>query len=153
MQYLEQDSKEVIMNKQRINQLLNGDDECVESYQTKWLAYVKARKEVMMHVDEKNSDNYLVSDANWVLRSQYTSCEQLGVEVKEGDICFIDYGQAYINEIGFQHFGLIFSLYQKKAFVIPMTSNEVQYHSAYDLVENPNGKKHLMRLGCLPRYE
>lgn len=137
------------MNKQRIEQILSGDDELTSPYRAKWNNFIQAKKEVISHVDEENCDSYLVSDANWILRSQYTSCEQLGIDIKAGDICYIDYGQAYINETGFQHFGLVLSIYQKKAFVIPMTSNELQYHTAYDIFDNPNGKKHLMRLGRL----
>ncbi|MEF9967143.1 MAG: hypothetical protein RR766_01430 [Longicatena sp.] len=138
------------MNKQRIEQVLKGEDEIIIPYQAKWNNFVRAREEVIKCVDEQHCDSYLVSDANWLLRSQYTSCEQLGIDIRPGDICYIDYGQAYLNEIGFQHFGLVLSIYQKKAFVIPMTSNELQYKTAYDLIDNPSGKRHLMRLGCLP---
>ena len=62
-------------------------------------------------------------------------------------MCIRDsYGEAYINEIGYQHFGLIVTMFHNKAFVVPMSGNKGAYHQAYSK-ENPNGKKHLMRLG------
>jgi hypothetical protein len=56
-------------------------------------------------------------------------------------------GQQYLNEAGYQHFGLIMSICAKKALVIPMTSNASTYAKAYDPKNNPRGKKNLMRIG------
>ena len=44
---------------------------------------------------------------------------------------------------------MVLGIYNKKAMVIPMTSNEKTYARAYDPLENPNGKKHLMRIGLI----
>lgn len=138
------------MNREKVKQLIEGIPvEEIENCDA-WSKYIHARREFAKVVDEKNFEGNLISEANWLLRNQLTSCETLGFEIRQGDVCFIDFGQAYINEIGFQHFGLILSINQKKAFVIPMTSNEIQYRTAYDEIENPTGKKHLMRIGCLP---
>lgn len=138
------------MNKEKIKQLIDGTAEKCCEHHDAWVKYIKARKEFVKKVDQKNYEGNLISDANWLLRNQLTSCESLGFEVRQGDVCYIDFGQAYLNEIGFQHFGLILSINQKKAFVVPMTSNETQYRTAYDIIKNPTGKKHLMRIGCLP---
>lgn len=138
------------MNKERVKQLIDGTSEDCGEHRAAWVKYIKARKEFVKDVDKKNYEANLISEANWLLRNQLTSCETLGFEVRQGDICYIDFGQAYINEIGYQHFGLILSIYQKKAFVVPMTSNQTQYRTAYDIIKNPTGKKHLMRIGCLP---
>ena len=50
-------------------------------------------------------------------------------------------------EAGYQHFGLVVSKCNGKALVIPMTSNTSTYEQAYDIELNPNGKKHLMKIG------
>ena len=113
----------------------------------KWEEYARNRKDVYDRLTPQHVQHSMISEANWVLRSQYASCEPLGLEIHQGDICFMDFGQAYLNEMGYQHFGLVMALCQKKALVIPMTSNTVQYDSAYDPLQNPNGKMHLMRIG------
>ena len=41
-------------------------------------------------------------------------------------------------------------LYREKALVVPMTSNAIQYKSAYDPKTNPHGSKHLLRIGKIP---
>ena len=74
------------------------------------------------------------------------SCGELGVDIRVGDICYIDFGEAYIAEIGYQHFGLIITIFHNKAFVVPMSGNHTAYLQAYSK-ENPKGKRHLMRLG------
>ena len=112
-----------------------------------WDEYIECRKEVYRTVMPANLKNSLISEANWFIRCKCESADDLGVTVKEGDICYMDFGQAYLNEMGFQHFGLVMSLCRRKALVVPMTSNPVQYKHAYDPVENPRGRKHLMRIG------
>ncbi|MCH4208129.1 MAG: hypothetical protein LKF50_07510 [Solobacterium sp.] len=112
-----------------------------------WQNYLKCRKEVYEKLAGENSRHNLISEINWVLRSSSMSSEQLNVSVMPGDICYMDFGQAYRYEIGYQHFGLIVSMHSCKALVVPMTSNPVQYASAYDPVDNPHGRTHLMRLG------
>ena len=100
-------------------------------------------------LSNKQLHAHLISEANYLLRNQYKSCDQFGVRIKEGDICYIDFGQAYLNEAGFQHFGLITNITNGKVFVIPMTSNTNTYNQAYDENYLPNGKKHLMQIGLI----
>lgn len=52
----------------------------------------------------------------------------------------------HTSEIGYQHFGLIITIFHNKAFVVPMSGNHAAYLQAYSK-ENPKGKRHLMRLG------
>ena len=115
-----------------------------------WQGYLEHRKSIYEPYVHENMENNLVSEANWLLRAQCLSAEELGMFLHVGDVCFMDFGQAYIQEIGYQHFGIIMSICRKKALVIPMTSNPVQYAKAYDAKENPHGKIHLMRLGEIP---
>lgn len=85
----------------------------------------------------------LLSTYNYIQRSQRSSHSSL--TIKAGDVCFIDFGHAYLHEAGYQHFGLVMSSVHGKIFVIPMTSNPNAYKLAYDPIEQPEGKKHLYR--------
>ena len=126
-----------------VEKLLNvkGDEE--------WKNYLRLRKHIYRDIVPDNLENSLVSEANWLLRSQCQSGDEIGIEVHAGDVVYMDYGVSFRNEAGFQHFGLCMSICRKKALIIPMTSNAVQYRSAYDDQTNPEGKIHLMRLGKL----
>ena len=95
----------------------------------------------------KQATDILLSEYNYQNRSQLKSCRSFGFIIKPGDICYIDFGKAYLQEIGFQHFGLVINVFNAKAFVIPMTSNFNAFRQAYDPLYNPDGLKHLMRLG------
>lgn len=115
-----------------------------------WANYMDERRKVYGLVVPEQVNSALISEANWITRSQYNSGQYLGVHVKVGDICYLDYGQAYLNEMGYQHFGLVFSLFAKKALIIPMTSNPNTYAKAYDARYQQHGKEHLMRIGLIP---
>ena len=117
------------------------------SLKEQWGAYLSLKEEEFSALSVRQAHCHLVSEANWLNRKDARSCVQLGVKAKIGDICYIDFGQAYLNEAGFQHFGVILSFCNGKAFVVPMTSNPATYKMAYDPVECPNGRRHLMRIG------
>ena len=85
----------------------------------------------------------MLSEQNYRQRHKASGCEELGVWVRVGDICYIDFGLSYLNEAGFQHFGLVLKIVNNKAFVIPMTSNEKTYK---DSISNYR-KNHLMPIG------
>ncbi len=112
-----------------------------------WDSYLALKQRSYCDLDGKQIEAHLISEANWMLRKKATSCEQFSINIKVGNICFIDYGTAYLNEAGYQHFGLILSIVNSKAFVVPLSSNPYTLSQAYDEVSNPNGKKHLMKLG------
>lgn len=74
--------------------------------------------------------DYMICKLNYCQRKQYFSSKDLHVRVVVGDICFIDFGNAYINEIGYLHFGLVLSIVHTKAFVVPMSGNQKTYQKA-----------------------
>ncbi len=116
-----------------------------------WNNYMNSKKMMLDAVDEDTCVQGIVSELNWADRYDCGTSEEFGIIPAAGDICYIDYGNAaFKNEIGYQHFGLIVSIFLKKALVIPMTGNEEKYMSAYDPSYNPSGKCHLMRLGKVP---
>ena len=131
------------MNSSTLQNLLK--DCCSVRDEMHHVLYIKEKEYEQLPV--KVLQSHLISEANWMLRKQYRSCDQLGVKIQIGDICYIDFGQAYLNEAGFQHFGLVLNVVNGKAFVVPMTSNPETYAQAYDEKTNVHGKQHLMRIG------
>lgn len=107
---------------------------------------LKEHQEEYLRMSVEDAIPRMISAQNLKDRRNYVSCENLGVHVEVGDVCFIDFGDAYLLEIGYQHFGLIIALFHNKAFVVPMSGNHTAYLQAYSK-DNPNGKQHLMRLG------
>lgn len=85
-----------------------------------------------------------LSGLNRLNRSSLWSCDELNLEVKPGDICYMDFGQVYINEAGYQHFGLVISNFNYKLFVVPMTSNRETIRRARELCS-----EHLFYIGQL----
>ena len=125
-----------------VEQLLNNQE-------TSWQKYLKYRRAVYGKLMDAGVDGSMISEANWILRRNCECGEDMGIHAEAGDVVYLDYGQAYLNEMGYQHFGIIISMYRGKALIIPMTSNPYHYRNAYDPEENPEGKRHLMRLGKL----
>ncbi|MGX8833238.1 hypothetical protein ACWG0P_03415 [Amedibacillus sp. YH-ame6] len=111
-----------------------------------WKDYIEEKSGDYMMLDVKEAMSRFVSEQNLRLRRNVNNCGELGVDIRVGDICYIDYGEAYINEIGYQHFGIILSIFHNKAFVVPMSGNRGAFQQAYGK-DNPEGKRHLMRLG------
>lgn len=104
-----------------------------------------AMKHYIQRQSPKDAVKILLSTQNYLRRGSLKTNETLPLSA--GDVCYIDFGQAYLNEAGYQHFGLILSMMNGKAFVVPMTSNPITYEQAYDKQTNPQGKLHLMRVG------
>lgn len=111
-----------------------------------WNCVVEEQANDYTYAEVKDALPLLVSEVNYRQRRYKANSNEMGVDIRKGDICYIDFGPAYINEIGFQHFGLILSIFHNKAFVIPMSGNYEAYQKAYSKT-NPKGKRHLMKLG------
>lgn len=108
--------------------------------------YMYYRSEVYETLVPNNLESALLSESNWIARGSYRCGEEIGIHVQVGDIAYLDYGQAYLNEMGYQHFGLVLAINERKALIIPMTSNARTYANAYDEIVNPEGKKNLFGL-------
>lgn len=111
-----------------------------------WNHFIEEKTFDYKTLDVKEALPRLVSEQNLRERRNAVNCGELGVDIRVGDICYIDFGEAYINEIGYQHFGLLITIFHNKAFVVPMSGNHTAYMQAYSK-DNPRGKRHLMRLG------
>lgn len=108
--------------------------------------YLENKKEELKKMDPRQLSRLLISKLNYEVRSEYKSSELLGFKVKIGDVCYIDFGRAYVSEAGYQHFGLVIAYCNSKALVVPMTSNASMYFQSFCPDTFPRGKKHLYRL-------
>lgn len=86
-----------------------------------------------------------ISGLNRIQRGKAWAHESFAGDITVGDICYIDYGLAYINEAGYQHFGLVLAIFHHKFLVVPMTSNATTIQNARNV--DFEGKKHLYFLG------
>ena len=136
-----------IMGKYSISYLLK-DIDCDDKTKEEIIDdYLFALKQQLIKKDKKEVKDILLSELNYQQRGKLMSCRCYDMNIKEGDLCYIDFGKAYNQETGYMHFGLVIRIFNSKALVIPMTSNSVAYNSAYDRYDNPEGITHLMRLG------
>ena len=106
-------------------------------------------QQMLRELNENEIYDYMVSKMNYCQRKQMISCSEMGVHIRIGDICYIDFGMSYLWETGYQHFGLILSMQNKKAFIVPISGNYQAYLKAWSK-DHIEGKSHIMRLGCLP---
>ena len=108
--------------------------------------YLNYQRLIFEKMDSYTIARNLLSELNYDMRANYKSSELNGFKVKPGDICYIDFGKAYINEAGYQHFGLVLNCFNSKALVVPMSSNLNMYNQSYCEKTYPYGKTHLYRL-------
>ena len=108
--------------------------------------YLRDQYEELRKMDIREAESTMISAINYRDRHLYMSCQDFGLKVNAGDICFMDFGRSYIKEAGFQHFGLVISVSSGKILVVPMTSNANTYRQAYDPARNPGGKTNLYAL-------
>ncbi len=92
--------------------------------------YIQEYKSFVKSLPDKLQRRECLSGLNRVKRIDYWSSRDLNMLTKPGDICFFEYGQAFLNEAGYQHFGLVISKFNHKAFVVPMTSNRTTIQKA-----------------------
>lgn len=119
-------------------------DTMMETYFNDYRKYVMS---LSSHLKRKEC----LSGTNRMLRRAMWSATEMQISISMGDICYIEYGQAFINEAGYQHFGLVIGMFNHKIFVVPMTSNREMILSARNVATSlENQKEHLYYIGQLP---
>ncbi len=118
------------------NWFLQEEDLLIENYLSEYNIFMHSLPEFLRRKE-------CVSGINRVRRLKHRSSSELNIEVVPGDVCYIDYGQVYINEAGYQHFGLVISEFNDKLFVVPMTSNKEMLKRS----SGPNRRRHLYNIG------
>lgn len=97
-----------------------------------WKWFIKEKEDEYSKISYREGVQRLISEKNYNARRDVQSSKSLGIQIYPGDICYIDFGQAYLYEAGYQHFGLVLSIVHYKALVIPMTSNAATYKRAFE---------------------
>ena len=111
--------------------------------------YIQKLRQYLLSLHKYEAKRQTLSGLNWLARKHLTSSLAFDLRLRKGDICFIDFGKAYINEAGYQHFGLVLSIVNYKAFVIPMSSNSNTISKASNVVYEGPAKNHLYFIGKL----
>ncbi|WP_232505370.1 hypothetical protein [Erysipelothrix larvae] len=113
----------------------------LEEYLDKYKEYLKGLSILLLKQE-------CISGMNRILRSAFKSSENVNIEVNIGDICYIDFGHAYLNESGYQHFGLVIQKKNHKLLVVPMSSKKELIHQASNVDQiGAANKRHLYYLG------
>ncbi len=100
-----------------------------------WKWFMQEKKNEYASISYKEGVQRLVSEKNYNTRRNVASAKALGLQIVPGDICYIDFGQAYLYEAGYQHFGLVLAIVHFKALIIPMTSNPNTYRKSLNQEE------------------
>lgn len=108
--------------------------------------FIEKKEQKLRALNKRQFSRLMISELNYEMRSELKSSEPNGFKVRVGDICYIDFGRAYITEAGFQHFAIVIGYCNSKALVVPMSSNYSMYNQSYCPRTFTNGKKHLYRL-------
>ena len=80
--------------------------------------------EYLTQLPNKRLTMECLSALNRIEKETTNNCVISQTQLKVGDVCFIDFGHAYMYEAGYQHFGIIIKISHYKIFVVPMTSNQ-----------------------------
>ncbi len=132
---------ELHINKQ-LNLLIRKDEQSTQEIETNYLMVYQL---FLAELNRIELTMECMSGYNRMLRHHYWSSISLELSIRPGDICYFDFGHAYINEAGFQHFGLVISCFNHKAFVVPMTSKHHTLTQAMNVSDE--GKAHLYYIG------
>ena len=93
-----------------------------------WECYIEEKSMDYASLSVKEAIPRLVSEQNLRERRHAGSCGELGVDIRVGDICYIDFGEAYISEIGYQHFGSDYNnFFITRHSFVPMSGNHTAY--------------------------
>lgn len=113
-------------------------EDCVNHYFQQYRQYIDS-----LPLSQQRQE--CISAMNYIRRRDLMGAEDVHIKVKEGDICYLDFGKAYRLECAYQHLGLVLTILCGKIFVIPMTSNKTTVEKSLT-----KRKKHLYYIGQLP---
>ena len=110
-----------------------------------WNEYLKEQTQQVYELEICEAIDNLVSRVNYLERIDLKSNLETGVDICVGDICYIDFGETRLHEVGYQHMGLVLSIMNRKIFVVPFTGNQLKFVEAQS-IDNPIGKRHLIQI-------
>lgn len=95
-----------------------------------------------------NAASILYSDMNWIKKCHLSAAiDEDGNEInpKIGHLYYIDYGNTFKNEIGYQHHGVCIGKSKNKVLVVPTRSGTDVFERSYHPIDNPEGEKAFRR--------
>lgn len=99
-------SEEVIfMDVKELQELIEKDDKegAISEklyWQELWEHYIEEKSGDYLFLEVRDALPRFISEHNLRQRRNANNCAELGVDIRIGDICYIDFGEAYINEYG-----------------------------------------------------
>lgn len=95
------------MEVKRLYEILEHErkEECISNsahWDTLWDLYVEEKSADYKTLAIKEAIPRFISDDNLRKRRHVYNCLELGLNIRIGDICYIDFGEAYINESVFK---------------------------------------------------
>lgn len=109
--------------------------------------YIDELRSYLLNLPYHEIRRECISGYNRFMRQNCISSLDFNLRIKVGDIVYCDFGQAYLNEAGFQHFGLVLKIFSYKAFVVPMSSNAQTVLKAKNHPHQHEYKDHLFYIG------
>lgn len=94
----------------------------------------------MKQLNAYNSSSIIKSDALWLQKhsfSEFRDENKKTVNIKPGQVCYIDYGKTYQGELAYFHYGLCVAVKEGKLLIIPITSGTGWKDTCYHPVKNP----------------
>lgn len=63
--------------------------------------YMAGLPDEFNRMTRKEARDSLLSEYNYKVRSKLKSCRSFGLNIEPGDVCYIDFGRAYVTEAGY----------------------------------------------------
>jgi hypothetical protein len=91
-----------------------------------------------------DSSSIIKSEGIWLKRScfsKYIPKEKAIDKILVGQVCIIDYGKTYKNELSYVHYGLCIGKKEEKYFIVPMTTGKKWRNNCYHPKNNTKPSK------------
>lgn len=102
--------------------------------------YIKGLKNLSAY----DAASIILSDANWIQNNSKTELlDDNGnkVTINLGTVYYLDFGNAYRDELAYFHHGLCVGKKEGKILIVPMTSGTKYFSNCYHPVDNPTANK------------
>lgn len=109
-----------------------------------YMQFKENLNQMIRQLNAYDSSSILIGDTNWIKRNQFSKyMPKLGAppNVSIGQICVIDFGKTYKNELSYIHPALCVGKNDNKYLVIPMTSGKNWITECFHPKINPDAKK------------
>lgn len=102
--------------------------------------YIKGIK----NLNAFDASSIILSDANWIRnngRTEFLDDKGNKIIIKIGTVYYLDFGNAFSNELAYFHHGLCVGKKEGKILIVPMTSGTKYFSDCYHPINNPIANK------------